>query len=329
MSQFRFINKIIPLLLLICQNAFASVNILSWVGYFDETIINKLQKQCKTTVSLDQYYSSSEFLRRFQKQEYSIAIFPASVYNLVSDKIVNYGISFNDIKENYHQNILSSFDTQDFTNAAIFALSITGFLYNPKQIEIDKNDEIKTIFSKAKNKKITILDAPSIKLISSKKNFSNLTDSVKEFKQLLNGTNYFIINDTFKIVKEKDFAFSFIWVGSAYKRIREHPHLKFIVLPRLSYITADLIAAMDKTTETSCVAKQLAGKEVLEPILSRAFYFSPYGIPEKIENSAFAKEYNNYINNIGKLMWHESLNKEDYQIRVNLWQRIKIEMKNN
>jgi hypothetical protein len=313
------------------KNAFSSVNIISWWNYLDKNTISKLQNKCKTSVSLDEYYSSDEFLRRFQKQKYSIVIFPGGVYNLISDKIGNTGINFGDIKSSYHSNVLYSFNRQNFSNnIGIFALGITGFLYDPKKIVIDTNENFKSIFLKAKDKKIALIDDPfeSLKLISFERKILNVDDGVKEFRKLIDGTNFIITNDTVKIAEEKDFALAYTWVGIAFRRITENPDLKFIVHPKLAYISADFIATLDKNSQTACIAKMLASKEILNPILSRTFYFSPYGFPEKIKNKDFALEYKNFIINHNQLDWLEIPKKDEYQKMINLWQKIKIAMGN-
>ena len=313
------------------QNAFSSVNIISWWNYLDKNTIFELQNKCKTSISIDEYYSIDEFLRRFQKQKYSIIIFPGGVYNLISDKIRGTGISFQKIKGNYHSNILSSFNEQKFSsNVGIFALSITGFLYDPMKIKITKDQDLKSILKNARNKKIALIDDPfeSLKLMSFEKKIANVNDGLNEFRQLVDGTHFIITNDTLKIIEDKDFAMAYSWVGVAFKRITKKPELKFIVHPKLSYISADLIATMKKDAETECVAKLLASKEILNSILSRTFYFSPYGTPDGIKNKDFEIEYKHFINDNQKLNWLETPEKDEYQKMINLWQRIKIAMKN-
>jgi hypothetical protein len=315
------------------QNSFSSVNILSWWNYLDKDILSKLQRECKTTVSVDEYYSSDEFIRRINKQNnYSVVIFSSGVYNLVSDRIENTGINFAKIKSRYHPNVQATFSKQNFlNNVAIFALSTTGFLYDPKEIKINKNDDIKSIFSKARNKKISLLiDDPSesFKLITNEKNILNIGDGVKEFRRFIDGTYFIAANDILKIVEDKEFILSYSWVGEAYQRIKDNPNLKFMVHPKLSYISADLIAILDKNMQTVCVTKILTSKEILDPILSKTFYFSPFGSLGDNSIAAFTFENKNFIMNIENLRWHDTPKKEEHQKMINLWYRIKIALEN-
>lgn len=66
-------------------------------------------------------------------------------------------------------------------------------------------------------------------------------------------------------------------MGNAYQQIKKYPNLKFTHHPSISYLGADLIAAFDKSTETYCVAKELASKELNTKIISEDFRISPYG----------------------------------------------------
>lgn len=318
---------IVLIAILSFQSAYSSVNIISWWNYLDKNSILKLQKKCNAKISLDEYYSSDDFLKRYNRQNYSIIIFPAEIYSLVSGKIEKRGTSFEKIVEDYHPNVLFSFMDQNFSkNVAIFSLGISGFLYDPKQIEIDQDEDIKNIFKKAKNKKIAFIDDPfeSLHLISLDKKLPNVTDAVKELKQLVDGTYFIITNDIVKIVKEKDFAFAYTWIGEGFKRISENPNLKFTVLPGLSYVSADLIASLEKNPQTECVVKMLASKEFLNPILEKTTYFSPYGVTEGIKNKDFALKYKDFINNHNQFEWLHHPDKITYDKMENLWLRIKM-----
>ncbi|WP_148696202.1 hypothetical protein [Silvanigrella aquatica] len=311
--------------------AFASVNIISWWGYIDYELISQLSLECKSKISYDEYYSIKDFLRRYKKHNYSIIIFPAQIYNLISQEINDKGINLNDIRNEYHPEILNLFNRQVYTkNVAIYSLGITGFIYNPLHIHIDRNDEVKNIFQNAKDKKIAVIDDPieSLHLISQSTENGNDFEVEKNFNNLIKGTKYLITNDTIKIVKDKNFAFAYSWVGTSLKRMSENPHLKFTSIPKLSYISADFIATLDKNKDTECVAKKLASKEFLDPVLTRTFYFSPYGIPEKIQDKKYLSEYEDFIDNHHLLKWLPVLKKEDYQKKINLWEKIKIDMSN-
>ena len=92
MSIFYFKVILILLSLLYCNKLYC-VNIFSWWGYLDKNIITKLESQCNTKVYFDEYYSTDEFLRRFNKDNYSIIIFSSVVYNFIKYRLNNSGIS--------------------------------------------------------------------------------------------------------------------------------------------------------------------------------------------------------------------------------------------
>lgn len=305
-----------------------SVNVVTWWGYLDANIIKTIEKKCNVSVTVDEYYSTDEFLRRFQKQKYSVVIFPSVVYNLISNKLVKSSDFINDININYNTNVLYSFNKHLYASkTGIFALSYTGFLYNPKQIKISSEDEIKDIFLKSKDKIVSVLDEPfeALKLISYSGVSFNKNDVIRDYKRLIGDSKIYITNDTLKLVKDENFAFSYIWAGAAYKRISEFNHLKFLIHPKLSYISSDLIGMTNKDNDTICVAKSLAGKELLRLILSKTNYFSPYGFSD--QKTFLSEEYKNFFTDFKKYSWIKEPKKDEYYNLINLWEIVKGEIK--
>ena len=324
MSIFYFKVILILLSLLYCNKLY-SVNIFSWWGYLDKNIITKLESQCNTKVYFDEYYSTDEFLRRFYKDNYSIVIFSSVVYDFIKDRLNNSGMSLVKNKTKYNNEILNLFNIQKFSNnVGIFAISSAGILYNPDNIIIKKGDDLKTIFSKANNKMISIIDDPieALMLINDLENKHDSDNQINEFKNLVSGTYPIITNDITKLVYDKNFAFAYVWMGEAYSRIIESKNkLKFILHPKTSYYSVDLIASIKKDSDTECVVKALSSKEILDPLLAKHYYQSPYGknINIKFEN----REQNENF----KLKWVSRPSKDEYQKKSNLWQRIKIAIK--
>ncbi|APJ02499.1 hypothetical protein [Silvanigrella aquatica] len=317
--------------LLFFTNAYSSVNMIAWWEFIDKQTISNLEKKCNTQVSMDEYYSADDFLRRTKKQHYSVLIFPAEVYNMVADEISSQGLNFEDVTKNYHPNVLALFKQQNLSkNIGIFSMGITGFLYDPSQIQISEDENIPSIFSKAKNKKISLLDDPmeSLHLVNKDKSSSNVSKDFAEFKNLIKDKYYIITNDVDKITKEEKFAFAYMWIGDAVRSVNKHPHLKFVSIPSPAYISADFIATLDKSKETECVAKNLASQEFLNPILNRSHYFSPFGSTESFKNKEFSAAYVNFIDNHKKFIWLKAPNKEEYKNYIKLWESAKIEMNN-
>lgn len=318
--------------MLFCQNAFA-VNVFSPRGYLflDRNTISKLQEKCNTKIFIDEYYSNDEFIRRFNKQNnYSIIIFSSLFYNLVSHKIKNVPLNFEDITEKYHPNILAAFRKQAFPkNITIFGLDLTGFLFDKNKMDIHKDEELKSIFSKVKNKKIIILDdsIESLKLISLNKITRDSDNVISEFERLVGDNHPIFTNVISKKINESDFGFAYLWTGQAHSQIKQNPNLKFIVHSKASYVALDLIAAVEKNTDVACVVRALSEKDIQEPIHSLVDYFSPYGSQNKIDKSEFFMQNKGFIENIDNLKWHDRPSKDEYQEMSNLWQKMKITVK--
>ena len=314
------------------QNAF-SVNIFSPRGYLslDKNTISRLQKECNTKIFIDEYYSNDEFIRRFNKQNnYSVIIFSSLFYNLVSQKIKNVPLNFENITNKYHPNVLMAFKKQKFPkNITIFGLDLTGFLYDKNKISIHKDEELKSIFSKVKNKKIIILDdsIESLKLISLKKNTIDNNNVILEFEQLIGGNYPIFTNVISKKIDETDFGFAYLWAGQAHFQMKQNPNLKFIVHSKSSYVALDLIAAVTKDRDTKCVVSTLSGKSIQDPIHSLVDYFSPYGSQNIEDKSEFFLQNKKFIENVENLKWHDRPSKDEYLTMSNLWQKMKITVK--
>ena len=80
-------------------------------------------------------------------------------------------------------------------------------------------------------------------------------------------------------------------------------------------------------SDSICVAKELAKKEVLEPILLKGNYFSPYGAVNGFINPDLVLENKKFVENIKTMQWIENPSIDDFQKMSNIWQRIKIAIK--
>src|SRR5262245_4866842 len=68
----------------------STVNILSWFGYLGSPeIIQLVEKECNVGLSVDEYYSNEEFIRRWkvQKDEYDVLIFSNLLYKGLKENI--------------------------------------------------------------------------------------------------------------------------------------------------------------------------------------------------------------------------------------------------
>jgi hypothetical protein len=135
----RFILNFIKILACFCytQISFANVNVISWWGYFSQDIIKVLENKCNTKISVDIYYSNSEFLRKMRKYKYSVAVFGNSSYDMIEKQIDASAKHFNNITNLYHKDVLKKFKNQKYyKNTAIFNMATAGFLFNAHLMDI-------------------------------------------------------------------------------------------------------------------------------------------------------------------------------------------------
>jgi hypothetical protein len=140
-----------------------TVNILTWWGYLDQPeLIKKIEKKCDAQISVDQYFSNSEFLRRYheQKSSYDIIIFASTIFEIIRSDIPNLPKSPLWKQSNqYNRYIKQHYLKANYPrNVIYFAHSISGFLLNPKTIKLSGNESLETIFNKANGKKIVLMD---------------------------------------------------------------------------------------------------------------------------------------------------------------------------
>ncbi|GEM_PF-6000618 len=67
----------------------SKINLISWWGYISKADQIEIQKLCKKEVSIDEYFSNSEFLRRWESnnKNYDIIIYSNTIQNAVKEKI--------------------------------------------------------------------------------------------------------------------------------------------------------------------------------------------------------------------------------------------------
>lgn len=316
------------------ENSMA-VNIISWWGYFNKEIISELERECACKVSYDEFYSIDEFLRRFQEQEYSIAIFPQSTYNFVSHKIAQKGANISHIKKTYAPNVLSSDFAKNLPdNVGIFAIEAAGFLYHTEKLNIDPSKSLEEIFTQLKGKKIIILDNPiePMKLVAKLGENLDPSEAIQRFKKLFTGIEVILSNDIANFINDDQIVLLHAWIGNSYEIIKKYPKFKFFHHPKVSYIGGDLIASLNNSVETSCVVRALSGKKFNTKILSRDFRMSPFGILSSsnidieklylsVNNEFFDQTYNN-------LKWHGRPSISEFHKISDLWQKIKLEIRN-
>lgn len=344
----RKLIKVFLLVLLLSGSitAFSShekqpINILTWWGYIDGSspIIKSIENECNVEISYDEYYSNDEFFQRvFQTDtSYDIIIFSQTVLNSVKDRLGRKNSNLHDVSQKYYPLIKDKYLKSNIPNNMVyFAISLTGFLYNPEVIKIQKNYSLEKIFNDAKNNIIVIIDDSSEanylirSLVNEGENNNKNLDGLHSyslweiFNRLFQEKSVFITNKLNNIVKNPHFAFGFIWSGEAIELISKvNNKLKFLVHPKLSYLSTDLLAQINEKKSTKCVAEKLSSEEFLYHLQNNTFYFSPYMTKPKTNNEYFLDTYINTLKELPKLSWVDNLTKENNEQIKREWDYVK------
>lgn len=350
MNKFIFLYKSLFLLILVAsssclfaqeKNAIPTINILTWWGYLKHPeIIKAAEKECRVNISFDEYYSNDEFLRRWgeHKEFYNIIIFSDPIYNVIKDRLPK--IMHNDLFKQsltYNSVIKKHYQEKKYPhNVVYFFQALTGFVWNPANITLNNTDTVTSIFNKAGKKYVVIIDDPveAWKLIeahlkehSKTVSFNDLT--IENFKKTIQHTHAYIANNYSQIYKNPGFAFSFNWSGVSIIDItKSNKDYPFLIHPKFSSVTSDLLAQTSNDKKSYCVAKFLTSQKTLAFLQNKNFYFSPYTQYANIENKIFKRIYKNYTALLPSLSWADSIKKNDFEKLNESWQIIKISLNN-
>ena len=309
-----------------------TVNMLVWWGYMDKPwIAPYIREKCGVNLSFDEYYTNSEFQKRWSehKDNYDIIIFEDTFYNPIEKELKRKGSDLSALALNYYPYVRKQFYKKNYPkNVMYFFQSASGFLWNPKLLSVTEEVPVEKIFSNAKGKSIIILDDPFVVLamldnglIKNEKSFN-----VKKFDRLTQGTNYYIINEYSKIFESENFAFSYIWSGDAIDQAKKsHNNYLFIIGPKFSYVSSDLIAQLTATEQSTCVSRVIAGKDFLNKLQNDTYYFSPYGDMGNVTDAGFKKIYGDYLENLPSLKWIPSISDKQYEAIDEEWKFVKMQ----
>lgn len=316
-----------------------SINVLTWWGYLDSPEINEIVKsECNVTISHDTYYTNDEFLRRMttNKSSYDIVIFSQTIYNLVKDKIPKNNVDLTDISKKFNPTIKMEYLRQKYPpNIIYFMHSLSGFLWNPKVINITDHDSIQDIFKKAGKNIVVLIDDP-VEIW----NLINIAYPIKKdsvhlasenFGKLVQDATVYMTNNYNQTYNQNNFAFAFGWSGDAMVYMQQSTQkLNFLIHPKLSYISSDMLAAMNKKNNTICVAKVLLSKRVLDIVQNNTHYFSPYADYKTINQPVNQDIYKIIFKKLPQMKWLESSKSSaDFQIMVDTWNSIQMNTRNS
>lgn len=319
-----------------------TVNILTWWGYLDSPkLITSIENKCRIKISVDEYYSNEEFTRRLRSNpaSYDIAIFSEKIYAAVKTTIPNFPNNrLWDGSKNYNKIIKTHYNKLKYPhNVVYFSHSLNGFLWNPNVITLSEKDSIFSIFQKAKNLKIALIDDPleEQELIYSALNEQRTINklsyklTLENFHKVIQHAEVYITNNYSRIYEDINFAFAFTWSGEAISNLHSsNKKYNFFVHPNLSYISTDLLAVLSSNKNTSCVADILTSKETSNQLQNKNFYFSPYADDSKVSDPELKKAYKIFKNFLPHHQWNGIDNGNEFEEINYLWQKIKFSIIN-
>ncbi len=331
-----FILLIFRFILLAClsvdQLSFAAnknlpeVNILTWWGYLVSPWVQEtIMKKCHVKISYDEYYTNDDFMRRFHqyKDLYDILIFPNMDYLAVKNEIINNNSNIYKNSNAYEKYIRRSYNQANYPhNITYFLISVNGFLYNPNTISLSKKDTISQVFEKAKSKIVILSEEPIyvFSLLNLNVDKTSPHKAFSKFSALTKGSKIIVTNTISNAYSDPQFAFAYTWPGiSIYAIETKYKNFRFLIHPKFSLVSADLLAALNNRKSTECVANVMSSKEFLSKMQNDALYFSPYGDSNQISDKLLKQVHNEFFYLLPKLKWFTSISEKKYNELSRAW----------
>ena len=311
-----------------------NVNILSWFDYIGfADVANEIENTCHVKISYDGYYSNEDFLRRWNNhnRNYDVIIFSDTIYSTVKDELTGVDADLHDLTKNYHPSVKKQFDQIGYlSNVLYFIHAYTVFLWNPNNIAIHEQDDISQIFKNAHDKFVVLVDDPLENhiLFKSCVDCDKKSDidyfTPKNFRLMSQKTKIFTSDNNYaKIFSHRNFAFAYLWSGTALWLQSGHPHLKIMIHPKLTNISTDLLAVTNDRKESICVARFLASKKLLTKIRNESYFFTPYLDISSINSPLLKKITLHLLRHIDHLKWSRLQNVTDFMHLARQWKVIK------
>ena len=309
------------------------VNILTWYKYLKSPeIASIVNDKCGVKIYYDEYYTTAECLQRVSMigvgnvYHYDIAIVPGDIYEYSKGRIGAISSNLNKLIKGYDSNIKNHYLLRNYPNNVVyFMLSVSGFIWDPAVAELAASDDISSMFEKAKNNIVMVVDDPIAiwDLINNNRKLSGVALS-QAFDKFTKSTDIYITSGYSELYNKSNFAFAFQRSETAVSAIEasRNKRLRFLVHPKYSYIIPDLMAELNTRPETQCVAKILASKEVLDIVQKNTNYLSPYGTYKSINNPIFLDVYKTAFDNIHKMRWLDSVPVNIINMLEDMWLKI-------
>jgi len=324
-------------------NGKPSVRVLSWWGYIDrkDKRIAAIEQKCKTSLSLDEFYSNAEFLERVNPKKgslnHDILIFSDTVSKSAQTAFIGQlRTKLNSNSKRYFAGVRDFYYSRHYNpSTAVFQISLTGFLVNRAIIKAGASDKLSEFFRGSADKIFVLLDDHvEIATLLNRwectelgsdcsKNTQLIFPSEDKLKKLVGQSKVAISSDLADITKHPKFALAYTWSGDAIQKASTQPNLEFILHPSLSHSSMDLITLVGESKEAKCVADELSSKEFVDSVAQKSKYFSPYG-PVQSDEQVFnqlQKEFFNQFSTLGRI--HRVTQQESLEIDKK-WQLFKI-----
>jgi hypothetical protein len=291
------------------------VNILARYNYLGSPEIASLVKdKCGVEISYDEFFSFNDCMARISTfgdfYYYDIVIFPSLIYGLIETKIKRINSNLNQAVKDYSDLAKKRYLSHGYpSNVVYFALSVSGFIWNPEVIKISADDSIASMFEKAKNNIVIIINSPlGTKYLIDNNGRLSIGSFAKEFGKLILDADIYITNGYNKLYDRDNFAFAYQRSGDAafVLKASKNKSLSFFVHPKYSYVVPDLMAELNTRTETQCVARVLASKKVLDIVQKETGYLSPYGTYKSLNDPVFQDTYSQLFDRVPKIRWLDS-----------------------
>lgn len=287
-----------------------AVNILTRYNYLDSPEINSLVKnKCGVEISSDEYSGDAECFRRMNKavglRAYDIIIFPEEIYDLIKQQIKVKNSKLSEVAKKYNSHIKDSYLSCNYPNNVVyFMLSISGFIWDPKIVQISATDSTSSMFSKTKNNIVLLLSSHTAlcNLIDDDKKLPR-GSYVENFEKIIQDADVYIDEHTNKLYGKNNFAFAFQRSGAIVSAVNssKNKSLSFLVHPKYSYVQPDLMTELNNKPETQCVARVLASKQALDIVQKKTYYLSPYSTYKSVDDPVFQSIYKPMFDNTCKM----------------------------
>jgi spermidine/putrescine-binding protein len=315
-----------------------SVNIITWWGYLNyPELLSPIEKKCGAKISFDEYYTDLEFAGRTKKVDYDIAIHCSATQQTYIRSVASQSLDLaSSVKTEYHPSLIKDYEASDYPpNTVYFELSTVGFLFNPKVVDLKATDSIEEIFIKARGKTVVLPDEPAevLTLLSHTKYQHKKTiagnlqiPSTEGLMELTKDITIINAVNLAEIFKKPDFAFAYTWSGEAIERIiNGDPNLKFMIHPKLSHWTADMITLLTPNKAADCVARELSSRRFLDTLSSQySYYFSPYLDPNQNAEPIYKHFQSDFVQKFSALPGSPRVTEAEYAELTNEWQKLKL-----